>query len=540
MAETKSIDLVINTAEAATSLSEVKKAMKDIKSAMLQVGEDSPQFNKLAAAAADLKDRVEETNKAIARTDPDKFNGLASAAKVAATGIQLTTGAMALFGSESEEVNKTMMKVQAAMAFAEGLQGIQEAEKELNSLWKKALENPMQAVLISVVAIGAAAYALYENYQEANSEATKLKEVAEETKKTNDKALVVEDNKLRLMQAQGANAFDIHEQEKKILALKIQTAEADFLAAKAMRDRVATTDTLWEKTVNLMKLTQPNYVTEAVDKKMAQDKIARVEEETKKVEDAYAVLQSLKTDEAVSDAKYNDILVKQAQDASAKKVAIKKQEIEDIDGLEKAHAKNTADIVDESMQHTMVVQQYVMDGQISMAEERLNRLHKFAKDLSDKNNKYALDSVASLFGSLAELSKKNAKAQKGFAVAQATINTYKGVTSALAQPTPLPVNLIMAAAALAAGLVQVRNIMAVKEDGGGGAGGIGGSISSGGMGAINTAPEGIQPTTQLDANGNVIGQNGQPMQPQRVYVVESDITHTQAQVAVTQSAMSFH
>ena len=96
---------------------------------MLTVGEDSDEFKKLATAAAQLKDKVGEANEKIDAKNPDKFKGLNQMASGAATGIQLVTSTMSLLGVESEDAQKAMMRVQAAMAFAQAINDIDKLKK---------------------------------------------------------------------------------------------------------------------------------------------------------------------------------------------------------------------------------------------------------------------------------------------------------------------------------------------------------------------------------------------------------------------------
>jgi flagellin-like hook-associated protein FlgL len=81
-----SIDLIIKSSEASSSLKEVKQSLKDIKDAMIQAGEGTPAFSKLAAAAAELKAKVDDANEAIDATNPNKFQSLATFAGSAAGG----------------------------------------------------------------------------------------------------------------------------------------------------------------------------------------------------------------------------------------------------------------------------------------------------------------------------------------------------------------------------------------------------------------------------------------------------------------------
>jgi hypothetical protein len=82
-----------------------------------------------------------------------------------------------------------------------------------------------------------------------------------------------------------------------------------------------------------------------------------------------------------------------------------------------------------------------------------------------------LDAFASLAGSVSDLFGKQTIAAKGLSVAQALISTYTAGVKAMAE-LPLgagPVlRFVTLAAVIAAGLVQVKNILAVKIPGGGG------------------------------------------------------------------------
>ena len=148
-------------------------------------------------------------------------------------------------------------------------------------------------------------------------------------------------------------------------------------------------------------------------------------------------------------------------------------------------------------------------------------------------NKATIDATSQLFGSLAQLSKKNAKLQKAFAIGEATVNTYKGVTVALASAPP-PANFILAAANLAAGLASIRNIIGTSEDGGGSGGGM--SSSGGGIGSleVSTQPNintSAQPSTLLNEQGQIINQQSQTQPQMWVSVAEINATNTNVRTA---------
>ena len=186
-----SIDLIIKSSEAASSLKEVKQSLKDIKDAMISAGDGTAEFLKLAAAASELKAKVDDSNEAIDAINPNKFQAVATFSASAAGGISAVTGAMGLFGAESEEVTKTLAKVQSAMALSQGLAAISELPKTWNNLkaamastalvqkivtagqwlWNTAImANPIGAIVVGVAALTAGIYLLTKAFGDSNKE----------------------------------------------------------------------------------------------------------------------------------------------------------------------------------------------------------------------------------------------------------------------------------------------------------------------------------------------------------------------------------
>jgi hypothetical protein len=67
---------------------------------------------------------MDDFNDRVAAVNPDKFAQINTVVQGVARGFQAAQGAMALFGNQSEELEKTMVKLQGAMALAEGLEGL--------------------------------------------------------------------------------------------------------------------------------------------------------------------------------------------------------------------------------------------------------------------------------------------------------------------------------------------------------------------------------------------------------------------------------
>lgn len=116
-------------------------------------------------------------------------------------------------------------------------------------------------------------------------------------------------------------------------------------------------------------------------------------------------------------------------------------------------------------------------------------------------------------GNAASLMKEGTKAQKAMLIAQATMETYKGATSAFSSLAGIAIvgpalGALAAAAAIAAGL---KNIQAIAKAGGGG----GGGASSGGGVSMPSTPRQV-----FEAPKATIDNNNQSV---KAYIVEDDL-----------------
>jgi hypothetical protein len=141
-----------------------------------------------------------------------------------------------------------------------------------------------------------------------------------------------------------------------------------------------------------------------------------------------------------------------------------------------------------------------------------------------------LDMVQETFGKIAALAGKNSKIGKAFAVGQALINTYQGISAQIATKpnTPYEIGLVIAnvATVAATGFKAVKQILATNPMASSGSGS-GGAVSGGGGGASSAAPQfnlvGQSSTNQLAQTIST-----QQAQPIRTYVVAGDVSTQQA------------
>ena len=163
------------------------------------------------------------------------------------------------------------------------------------------------------------------------------------------------------------------------------------------------------------------------------------------------------------------------------------------------------------------------DAEIEKAKEEINKREVQAA-------KEKVVAVGNALNQLSQIAGENTAVGKGLAIAAATINTYQGVTDALAAKTVTPfdtaLKFINAAAILSNGLKTVRQIASVKVPSVGG-GSVGGGGSTGGGATISQPPAfnvvGASSTNQLaDAIGS------QSKEPVKAYVVSNDVTTAQS------------
>ena len=228
---------------------QLREATQELQVARQKFGEFSDEAVQAAQKVATIRDSIEDANEAAQLFDPGKrFQALTTAASTAAGGIAAVQGAMALFGNESEDVEKALLKVQSAMALSQGLSQLKDIGKvgeqlKLSFKGLTAGANGFKKALIStgigalVVAVG-----LLVTYWEDIM--ALVGGVSKEQKKLNEETqnnLVAEQEKLEAIDGQTNQLKLQGKTEKEILDLKIaQTDEAIQAAEINLQNAEAT------------------------------------------------------------------------------------------------------------------------------------------------------------------------------------------------------------------------------------------------------------------------------------------------------------
>ena len=163
------------------------------------------------------------------------------------------------------------------------------------------------------------------------------------------------------------------------------------------------------------------------------------------------------------------------------------------------------------------------DKEISEAKVNISKAEAEAKSKNLANTENALNSLGALAG-------EQTAAGKGLAIASATINTYRGVSDALAAKTVTPfetaLKFVNAAAILGNGLKNVQKIASVKiPRTSGSGGGVGGSAPGGGAAPAPPSFNVVGASETSVLADTVAEQTNEPVQ---AYVVSNDVTTAQS------------
>jgi len=573
MAE-KTVALTITTdsKQAEASVGSFKKQLKEANNELLnmsaQFGEASNEAVNAAKKVAHLKDAIGDA-KALADTfNPDKkFVALGGALQGATAGFSALQGAMGLFGDENKDLEKTLLKVQSAMALQQGISGLMEA-KDAFGLLKDGAVRAFQAIkgAIGSTGIGLLVIALgsiVAYWDEIKGAVSGVSEEQKKLTKASQENLAAEKEKLseigsqdNVLKLQGKSEREILMMKKNQIVAVIKATEAtmlqDKITTKAQVQAATRNQQLLKGLLDLVFLPQKllfEYSSIAINKligllnKIPGIKIDfKINEEladnatdfiSKLVFDPEAIQK--KADNA---AKVNENAIKKLQNDSAgyqlSVNAIDKQAkenafVDTMKGLEKTKIETeliesataaarvgiNANAANQIAEKTRLTEAQLSEIRRKSAEEDA-RDSQIAKDAKIKATVDTLNIVSDVLG-------KESAAGKALAISGALINTYLGISAGVKLGYPAAIPAVLAAAAT--GFKAVKSIMATKIPGAasssGGAGG--GSMSAPSL-SSSTAPitPQAQTTTLSTQSINQIG-----VASSRAYVLESDVSSNQ-------------
>jgi hypothetical protein len=158
------LEIRANGEQAVKSVGDIRRQLREAQREVISISEEfgelSPQALQAAKRVAELRDRIADANERIELFNPaKKFGAFSDALSAAAGGFTALTGAAALFGAESEDLQKTLVKVQAALALSQGLSAIADAGKYFERLKVVALD-ALKGIKAGIAATGIGLFAV--------------------------------------------------------------------------------------------------------------------------------------------------------------------------------------------------------------------------------------------------------------------------------------------------------------------------------------------------------------------------------------------
>ena len=561
MAETKTINLDVKT-NIGSLKAQLQAAQREVYLMSEAFGATSREAAEAAIKAASLKDAIEDAKNLTDAFNPDaKFNALSSSIGGVLNGFQAFEGAMGLLGVESEELQKTLLKVQSAMALSQGIQGLLEAKDsfvQLGAVAKNALSGIRAGIAATgigllVVALGTIV-AYWDDIKSAvsgvSAEQAKLNEQTDANllaQKAKYDAISGQDNILKL---QGKSERDILKIKQTQIQAVIKATEAQLVQQEATKKaQIAAAKRNREILEGMITfITAPlQFVLKTIDlagKALGKDfglQKGLTKGLASLVFDPEAVEEE--GDKTIQETKNK--LAQLKNEAAGFTIALKEMD----KPAENVVTKSSEKVVEEAKKEVETLELFKLDSVRTISSqiqaerrkeleaEMANSLEKrrIAKEEADaiialeaekkKAREDALTATASTLGQIADLFGQQTAAGKAAAIAEATIQTYLSAQKAYQSTVGIPVvgpvlAPINAGLAIAAGIKNIKAITAVKTPDGGGGGG--GNLS-------NNFTSGAQAPSFNVVGNSGMNQLAQIQQtPIQAYVVSGEVTSAQA------------
>jgi len=585
------ITISTNTEQAQTSVKSFKAQLREANGELVSMAEKfgSASTEAIAAAkkVAGLKDAIGDA-KALAETfNPDKkFVALGGAIQGAVSGFSALQGAQALFGSESKDLEKTLLKVQSVMALQQGISGVFAAVdsfKLLANTVKTSVVSSFTTLRGALISTGLGALAvglglLVANFDkvkqvvlnlipglasvgkfisgivdritdfigvtsDASRALDKMREEADKSLKLNNKYLQQHGDELDKY-----TKAKIDAKNKYLEAVKDETlSEKDRLemskrlnrelvaADKERADDVAKAQT--EAAEKASKRQKEINDKKLADEKEAQEKLKQVQEAGyKAIEEALSMLRKDNREGELAAAKqdYNRrVAAAEAAGLSILKIreAYQQQttDINDKYDKEEADKLKAAEIEKEKV--TLSNQQKVLGAlstfnlQVSQANINAAEIKKKTDEEEWQSTKTKYDIISNAAATFSDILGKQTAAGKALGIASALINTYVGATEVLRAKTviPEPFGTIQKIVSVASILATgFKSIKAITSV----------QVPGGGGGGV-AAPSAPSAPILPQASSTTINQ-GQVNQignvAARAFVVESDVSGNQERI----------
>ena len=238
-----------------------KQQLKEAKNEAQQLVATFGEFSQEALAGqqkvANLSDQMEDFNDRVKALNPDKFAKVQTVVSGVASGFSAAQGAMALFGSESQDLQKTLVKVQGAMALAQGLEGLGKVQQQFTALYTT-ISGPVIAAFgklrlaigsaFAVTGVAAAITAVVLLYQKFTEHSEKLAKEREKQQQATQNIININEESIKIQneEIEGVGKLlliteleNVSKVDKKKAIQEIQKVYPDYLKNQDL-DKIST------------------------------------------------------------------------------------------------------------------------------------------------------------------------------------------------------------------------------------------------------------------------------------------------------------
>ena len=516
----------------------VAKTQREVEALALQYGINDQRTQEAIKRAGQYKGQLEQLDQAI---DANKggVDQLFRGVQGLAAGFEIAAGSLAIFGSESQELEKVLLKVQGAMVLAQGLKDFKEfggAIRGLVTLVGERLVAAFATLRTALISsgIGAAVVGvglLVANFLRLREETA---QAAEQQKKYNDELANLK--RERDLLQKGDEQFtrdELSQLNTRLANLKRTNEEQKAVNAEYLRSARILGNSNYQEELkrrsDLEKANDLHYQTLELQRLKLQKKIEQYDNQA--------------AEKAKAQRAVNAKTEKEEIDTFALYIQREREKRErDLRTFSSKQVLETKNYTKEQLEQVTLDLTAFQNQQTQRTLELSERIQlETAKALRfmRNNGKELLDTFVNVFGAIAALQtafagedearqRKAFETRKKLSIVQATISTIEATIAAFKTASDSPITkvlpaypFIQAAAAAAYGLAQIQQIR--------------NQTFSGGQVSAPTTNQGANvPSVQIRSSSlpqteDILSQN------RRVYVLEGDITRTQQRVASNQS-----
>ena len=508
----------------------VAKTQREAEALALQFGINDKRTQEAIKVAGQYKKQLEELDFAI-EANRGGIDQLFRATQGVAAGFEVAAGAAAIFGTTSEDLEKILVRVQAAMVFSQGLRDLKEFAPAILKIadatraWFVSLSLIQKAFLTLGITI---LIDLVYNLANAwNNVAEKTNLATKEQQAYNDEIRKLQQERKLLLEGEKA----VVEENLKATQARLKAGREElqrqrefnaefFRGQKLLRGEIDKDEfERRKKREQDLNLENERLINEEI-------KLAKRLQELKEqeVKNTANITNKGLSDEQKAKIEFDEWTQKQREKSAQELNTFQDKQLQNTTGALQAQA--AANIA-----ATNVVIEQTTDNQLTNLEKLRLGVSAFGLDFVNTfvNTFAAISELTTAFANESEASQRRAfQVRKALSLTTATIATVEATLEAFKSASASPITtafpaypFVQAATAAAFGIAKIATISRQQFNPN--------ATTSPSVGSVSTAQTFNAPTTRLPQTQDILTQE------RRVYVLEGDITRTQRRAATNQN-----